>query len=145
MTSHTDYVQYKLRDVADRIGDRLHSTLFTHETVDLIQLVSAEMRTLSAIVQLVDYLLLNEIDEKKFVEETRKLLKLVKNTASNNKLEQEIRDLHWMARRYADGRATYAVSLFNSITRTLIREGVILESTDKEPLFAKDLHGPAYE
>lgn len=144
MTSHTDYIQYKIRDVADSIAKKLPSTEFGQVTTDLLQLVSTEMRTISAIIQLVDYLLLNEIDEQKFIIEVKKLLNLGKNI-STNELQNEIRDLHWMARRYVDGRATYAVSLFNSITRTLIREGILLESTSKDPLFAKDLHGPTYE
>ena len=53
-------------------------------------------------------------------------------------LEEHIRQLHWMARRYADGRSTYAVSLFNDITADLLRMGVELDPTEELALFAHD-------
>ena len=40
-------------------------------------------------------------------------------------LERISQDLHWMARRYADGRSIYATSLFNQRTRQLIEMDVL--------------------
>jgi hypothetical protein len=144
MSSHTEHIQYKLKDLADSIATRLHSAIFQRETIDILKLVNIEIRNISAIIQLVDYLLLNEMEEQKFVDEVKKLFGLDKNT-STHKLQKEIQELHWMAHRYVDGRATYAVSVFNSITRALIREGILLESVGKDQLFARDQFGPAYE
>ncbi len=50
---------------------------------------------------------------------------------------QYLSDLVWMARRYADGRSTYAVSLYNDIVRSLVGRGVPLLKLD-EGLWAKD-------
>lgn len=54
-------------------------------------------------------------------------------------------DLHWMARRYADGRQSYATSLFNGHTRTLIAMGVDLNSTGDQTVWARDAGGRAYD
>jgi hypothetical protein len=40
-------------------------------------------------------------------------------------LEQIIRDTLWMARRYADGRQTYAVGMYNDAARIAINLGVV--------------------
>lgn len=56
-------------------------------------------------------------------------------------LEGSIRDIHWMARRYADGRSSYAPGLFNRATRALLAAGVAL----KEPHFARDGMGRTFD
>lgn len=50
---------------------------------------------------------------------------------------QIVRDIHWMARRYADGRNTYAPSMFNQAIKKAV-EGGWLQGTDDEPLYARD-------
>lgn len=60
-------------------------------------------------------------------------------------LKSACADLHWMARRYADGRSTYATSLFNSITRNLIKLGVKLNPTGDEIIWARDAMGRGYD
>lgn len=47
-----------------------------------------------------------------------------------------LRDLHWMARRYADGRRSYAPGLFNEHTKTLLMLNIALDGS--EGLFARD-------
>lgn len=59
-------------------------------------------------------------------------------------LKNIVSDLHWMARRYADGRASYATSMFNDATRKLLRMGVRLNPTTDGKLFADDRMGPAF-
>lgn len=53
----------------------------------------------------------------------------------------DLMSLHWMARRYADGRSSYSPGLFNGITRKLIEAGAEL----KAPLFARDGMGRRYD
>ena len=64
--------------------------------------------------------------------------------AENQPLFEEIlRDYHWMARRYADGRQSYAVGLFNGHTENLLDAGLTLNPTADEKLFADDaMFGP---
>ena len=45
-------------------------------------------------------------------------------------LENIIRELHWMARRYTDDRSSYATSLFNDCTRVALNNGVKLKTPD---------------
>lgn len=52
-----------------------------------------------------------------------------------------ILDLHWMARRYADGRCSYAPTLLNRRVRDLLAFGYELKS----PLFARDGMGRLYD
>lgn len=47
-------------------------------------------------------------------------------------------DLHWMARRYCDGRQSYAPYTHNSHTRTLLALGVPLNPTGDGTLWAAD-------
>ena len=47
-------------------------------------------------------------------------------------------DWHWMARRYADGRQSYAVGMHNGHTRTLIGLNITLNATGDGTLWAKD-------
>ena len=56
-------------------------------------------------------------------------------------LEKIIYDLHWMARRYADERSSYAPGLLNQHVKALISLGYILE----EPLYARDGMGRQYD
>jgi hypothetical protein len=50
-------------------------------------------------------------------------------------------DLHWMARRYADGRMTGSPSTINGCTRQLLDMGVALKS----PLYARDGMGREFD
>lgn len=63
----------------------------------------------------------------------------------NKVLRQIAADLQWMARRYADGRRTYATAMLNEITRTLLLFGVTLNPTGDEILFARDGGGRAFD
>jgi hypothetical protein len=56
-------------------------------------------------------------------------------------LRAAVRDLHWMARRYADMRSSYAPSMFNRHTRSLLAAGVDL----KAPHFARDGMGRSFD
>ena len=55
-----------------------------------------------------------------------------------------IRDLHRMARRYADNRTSYITSDFNYITRDLIKLGVELDCSDGI-IWARDNGGRFYD
>lgn len=59
----------------------------------------------------------------------------------NKMLRAAVRDLHWMARRYADMRSTYAPSMLNEHTRALLAAGVHI----KEPYFARDGGGRRFD
>ena len=56
--------------------------------------------------------------------------------AENYKLRQICIDLQWMARRYADGRSTYAPGIVNDATTYLLSIGVKLKNCAKEGLYA---------
>lgn len=56
-------------------------------------------------------------------------------------LEAAILNLHWMARRYADGRCSYAPGLLNDCVRDLVALGYQL----KQPLYARDGMGRLYD
>ena len=58
--------------------------------------------------------------------------------AENIKLRLVAKDLHWMARRYADGRISYAVSMLNDITADLLEMDVKLNPCGENKLFARD-------
>lgn len=53
-------------------------------------------------------------------------------------VSQMLVDLHWMARRYADGRQSYATGMFNQITRSLIAMGLKLNATGDGTVWARD-------
>jgi len=57
------------------------------------------------------------------------------------RIDQAVHDLHWMARRYADGRCSYAPGMFNGRARDLLTAGFDLG----EPLFARDGMGRAFD
>src|SRR5574343_663862 len=52
--------------------------------------------------------------------------------------------LHWMARRYADGRQTAATSMFNELTRRLLAQGAELGKVDGTP-WARDGGGRKFD
>ncbi len=57
-------------------------------------------------------------------------------------LESVVRDIYWMARRYADGRQTYAPSMYNDAINRALTLGITLsvDSTTSPPSFyAKEL------
>lgn len=49
-----------------------------------------------------------------------------------------------MARRYADGRSTYATSSFNQVVRDVLRLGIKLNGNDGT-IWAKDGQGRLYD
>jgi hypothetical protein len=62
-----------------------------------------------------------------------------------SKIEEALRtiiiDIHWMARRYADMRSTYAPNMLNGRTREALALGVAL----KKPHFARDGMGRSFD
>ena len=52
-------------------------------------------------------------------------------------LESIIQDIWWMARRYADGRKSYAVSMYNEAIRRAEMLGMKFKTHD-ESIYAKD-------
>lgn len=52
-------------------------------------------------------------------------------------LEDIIRDIWWMARRYADGRQTYAPSMYNAAITKAITLGIEFEP-DMGDIYARD-------
>ena len=58
-------------------------------------------------------------------------------------LRRIIPDLHWMSRRYADNRKTYAAGLHNGLTRELLALGVEL-IPGNEGLWARDGMGDGF-
>jgi len=63
----------------------------------------------------------------------------------NESLRAYALDLRWMARRYADGRSSYAPSLFNRITRGLLGLGIKLNPTADGTIWARDGMGRRYD
>lgn len=59
-------------------------------------------------------------------------------------LQKVIQDIHWMARRYADGRMSYSTKMFNDAIKKAMEYGVELRQTDGT-LFARDGMGRAYD
>jgi hypothetical protein len=66
---------------------------------------------------------------------------LIQNAA----LKRYCADLHWMARRYVDGRSSYAPSMFNGITRGLLSMGVQLNATGDGIIWARDGMGRGFD
>jgi hypothetical protein len=58
----------------------------------------------------------------------------------NETLRSICADLQWMAKRYANGRMTYAVGLMNEHTMTLLKMGVPLNPCGEQNIFARDGH-----
>lgn len=61
-----------------------------------------------------------------------------------NTLERACKDLQWMAKRYAEGRRSYAVSMLNEITRTLLALGIELNPCGEGTVWARDGGGFLY-
>lgn len=66
-----------------------------------------------------------------------------KKTLREEQLESIIRNTLWMARRYADGRSTYAVSQYNSAAR-LAKELEILDIPPDKTWWAEDRMGKSF-
>lgn len=66
-------------------------------------------------------------------------------TEREKRLRSIIQNLWWMARRYADGRASYATSFFNSNIREAIALGVFDNIPFLEGPWALDRMGRAYD
>lgn len=60
-------------------------------------------------------------------------------------LKKIVTELHWMARRYADGRQSYVTYSFNEQTRLLQAMGVELKETADETVWARDSMGRSYD
>lgn len=54
-------------------------------------------------------------------------------------------DLHWMARRYVDGRQSCATGLFNEHTRALLALGAKLNPTADGTIWARDAMGRSFD
>jgi hypothetical protein len=54
-------------------------------------------------------------------------------------------ELHWMARRYADGRQTCATHQFNEMARKLLEMGVELNEGSDGTIWARDAMGRQYD
>ncbi len=65
--------------------------------------------------------------------------------ADDRELREIAAGLHWMARRYADGRMSYAASSFNAWTRRLLAMGVELNPTGDGTVWARDGMGRAFD
>ena len=48
----------------------------------------------------------------------------------NLALRHDLEEVMWMARRYADGRQTYAVNMYNEIALNCLRIGIKLNTCD---------------
>jgi hypothetical protein len=63
----------------------------------------------------------------------------------NDTLRRVAGDLAWMARRYCDGRMSYAPSLYNDYVRALLALGVPLNPTGDGTIWARDGMGRGYD
>ena len=65
----------------------------------------------------------------------------------NNRLKEICCDLAWMARRYADGRMSMAVSTYNNSVEELVKMGVYLkpDSISENTIWAKDGNGRQFD
>lgn len=63
----------------------------------------------------------------------------------NAALRRICADLHWMARRYAEGRMTFSPQVVNDATRYLLSIGVPINPTDDGIIWARDGMGRAYD
>src|SRR5690606_23462388 len=70
---------------------------------------------------------------------------LARLTRELQALRRIVVDLHWMARRYVDGRTSYATRLFNDHTRAMVALGVELNRTSDGTIWARDGMGRAYD
>ena len=59
-------------------------------------------------------------------------------TAERDEARAIVRDIHWMARRYADGRQSYAAGMFNDAVRKAYEAGWLEHTIADEPAYARD-------
>lgn len=64
--------------------------------------------------------------------------------AERDEARKIVRDIYWMALRYADGRKSYAVGMVNDAVRKGYDAGWLVHSHEKDPAFARDGMGPEY-
>jgi hypothetical protein len=74
---------------------------------------------------------------------TKTLEEIARLRSENAALRNIVRDFHWMARRYADGRSSYAPGIFNRHVRALV--GLDFEFASNAPLFARDGMGREFD
>jgi hypothetical protein len=67
---------------------------------------------------------------------------IAKLKEERDEARQIVRDIYWMARRYADGRLSYAPGMFNDAIRKAVEGGWLKPSTDfgKEGIYAREGH-----
>jgi hypothetical protein len=67
-------------------------------------------------------------------------------TRERDEARQIVRDIYWMALRYADGRMTYAVEMCNDAVRKGYEAGwlVPVKGDRATPLYARDGMSPDY-
>jgi hypothetical protein len=67
--------------------------------------------------------------------------------AENNQLRQICIDLAWMARRYADGRMSAAVAIYNDNVEKLVKMGVKVkpDTISENTIWAKDGSGRQFD
>lgn len=70
---------------------------------------------------------------------------LARLRGENVALRQIAADLHWMARRYADGRRSYAVGMFNRHTLALLKMNVSLNATGDGTIWARSGYGRGHD
>jgi hypothetical protein len=61
-----------------------------------------------------------------------------KKPVSEEGLLDVMREVIWMARRYADGRSTYAPSIVNEAIDYLLSKGVMIEADASIGMYARD-------
>ena len=66
-------------------------------------------------------------------------------TAERDALRGIVRDTLWMARRYADGRRTYAVGMCNDAIAKAAELGLTFEDKPDVPFIARDGDGPDWQ
>lgn len=66
------------------------------------------------------------------------MTKIKKLEAERDEARQIVRDIHWMAQRYADGRSTYAPGMFNDAIKKAVDGGWLTEPADGSGLYARD-------
>lgn len=67
---------------------------------------------------------------------------IAKLKAERDEARQIVRDIHWMARRYANGRLSYAPGMFNDAIRKAVEGGWLKPppASDKEGIYAVEGH-----
>ena len=69
---------------------------------------------------------------------------LARLRAENQQLRRVIYEIHWMARRYATGRSSYAPSMFNDALKVAIDLGCDIrpDVADNDKIYADYGYGP---